>query len=60
VMDVFNFSYWWWQLTGTYDRRPIFETGVDADFIFWSGTLASSLFLFALIVRRLLAVRRET
>ena len=60
VMDVFNFSYWWWQLTGTYDRRTIFETGIDLDFVFWAGTLAVSLTLFALCVRRLLTLRRES
>ncbi len=60
VMDVFNFSYWWWQLMGQYDRRTIFETGIDLDFVFWSATLAVSLTLFALVVRKLMVLRRET
>ena len=60
VMDVFNFSYWWWQLIGTYDRGTVFETGLDLDFAFWSGTLAISLALFALVVRKLLAMDQRS
>ena len=59
VMDVFNFSYWWWSLIGHYDRRPIFESGIDLDFAFWAGTLAVSLTLFAMFVRKLLALRQN-
>ncbi len=59
VMDVFNFSYWWWHLIGTYDKSTVFETGVDFDFVAWAGTLAVSLTLFVLAVLKLLAVRRE-
>jgi membrane protease YdiL (CAAX protease family) len=53
VMDVFNFGYWWWQLLGHYDQRPIFETGIDANFVAWAGTLAISLSLFPLVIRKL-------
>ena len=53
VMDVFNFGYWWWQLLGHYNRRPVFETGIDLDFILWAGTLAISLSLFILVIRKL-------
>jgi hypothetical protein len=53
VMDIFNFGYWWWQLLGHYNRRPIFETGVDLDFIVWAGTFAISLSLFILVIRKL-------
>ena len=55
VMDVFNFSYWWWHLWGQYDRRPIFETGIDLDFVVAAGTLLLSLSLFVLVVRKLFA-----
>jgi len=53
VMDIFNFGYWWWQLLGHYNQRPIFETGIDLNFIVWSGTLAISLSLFILVIRKL-------
>jgi membrane protease YdiL (CAAX protease family) len=53
VMDVFNFSYWWWHLLGDYHRRPISETGIDLNFAAWAGTLAISLGLFVLVVLKL-------
>jgi membrane protease YdiL (CAAX protease family) len=53
VMDVFNFGYWWWQLLGHYNKRPIFETGVDADFVAWASTFLISLGLFPLVARQL-------
>jgi hypothetical protein len=56
-MDVFNFAYWWWSLIGRYDRRPVFETGVDWDFALWAGTLSASLTLYLLVVRKLHAIR---
>jgi len=59
VMDVFNFGYWWWQLLGTYDRRPLSKTGMDLDFVAWSSTLAVSLALFSVVTKRLWRVSRE-
>jgi hypothetical protein len=53
VMDVFNFGYWWWHLLGDYNRRPIFETGVDLNFAASAGALVISLGLFVLVVRKL-------
>jgi membrane protease YdiL (CAAX protease family) len=53
VMDVFNFGYWWWQLLGHYDKRPIFETGIDADFVAWASALVMSLSVFPLVIRKL-------
>ncbi len=53
VMDVFNFSYWWWQLLGHYDKRPVFETGIDANFVASAATLTISLSLFPVVLRKL-------
>ncbi len=53
VMDVVNFGYWWWHLLGSYNQRPISETGVDLNFLGWASTLAVSLCLFLLVVRKL-------
>jgi membrane protease YdiL (CAAX protease family) len=58
VMDVFNFSFWWWSLIGHYDQSTIFESGIDVDFMLWSGTLVMSLTLFGLVVRKLLNLPR--
>jgi hypothetical protein len=56
VMDVFNFSYWWWSLLGHYHCGTIFETGIDLNLVVWAGTLVISLTLFGLVVRKLLAL----
>jgi membrane protease YdiL (CAAX protease family) len=58
VMDVCNFSYWWWSVIGHDDRRTIFEAGLDRDFLFWSAALIVSLGLFAVVVRKLLGFRK--
>jgi membrane protease YdiL (CAAX protease family) len=57
VMDLFNFSYWWWHLLGHYNQRPVFETGLDLNFIAWAVTLAISLSLFVLVTRKLGSAR---
>jgi membrane protease YdiL (CAAX protease family) len=59
VMDIFNFSYWWSDVAGRFERRPIGETGLDAHFVAWTLLLAASLALFFWTVRRLIALRRE-
>jgi membrane protease YdiL (CAAX protease family) len=53
VMDVFNFGYWWWQLLGSYNQRPIGETGIDFNFCVSASTLVISLSLFVVVVRKL-------
>jgi hypothetical protein len=60
VMDIFNFSYWWSDVAGRFERRPIGETGLDAHFVAWTLLLAASLALFFWTVRRLIALRRES
>jgi membrane protease YdiL (CAAX protease family) len=55
VMDVFNFSFWWWHLWGHYDSRPVTESGLDVEFLLAAGTLLISLTLFVLTVRKLAA-----
>ncbi len=60
VADIVNFSYWWTDVAGTFDKRPISETGIDTHFIVWFAVLAASLALFALAARQTLAARQET
>ena len=35
VTDIANFSYWWTDVAGAFDKRPISETGIDSHFILW-------------------------
>ena len=48
VADIANFSYWWTDVAGAFDKRPISETGIDSHFILWIAVFVASLALFAL------------
>ena len=58
--DIVNFSYWWTDLAGAFDKRPISETGIDTHFILWIAVFMASLALFALAARKTSAARQET
>ncbi len=60
VADIVNFSYWWTDIAGAFDKRPISETGIDSHFILWIAVFVASLALFALAARKTLAARQET
>ncbi len=60
VLDIINFSYWWTDVAGAFDKRPIRETGVDTHFIVWLVIFVASVVLFALAARKTLAARQET
>jgi membrane protease YdiL (CAAX protease family) len=57
VMDIPNFAYWWTDLAGTFDRRPIAETGIDSLFVVWAVVLVASFALFIWAARKTLAAR---
>jgi membrane protease YdiL (CAAX protease family) len=59
VMDIPNFAYWWTDVAGTFDRRPIAETGIDAHVIVWALIFVASVGLFFWATRKTLATRRE-
>jgi membrane protease YdiL (CAAX protease family) len=58
VMDIFNFSYWWTDVAGTFDKRPIAETGIDLGFVIWLLILVVSVALFFVATRRITALRQ--
>lgn len=60
VADIVNFSYWWTDVAGAFDKRPISETGIDSHFILWIAVFVASLALFTLAARKTLAARQET
>ena len=59
VTDIVNFSYWWTDVAGTFDKRPIGETGLDAHFFVWITILVVSLALFALVTYKTQAARQN-
>jgi membrane protease YdiL (CAAX protease family) len=54
VADVFNFSYWWTDLAGAFNKRPVAETGIDAHFVVWALISAASYILFCWAARKTL------
>jgi len=60
VADIFNFSYWWTDLAGRFDKRPIAETGIDTHFVLWVLILAASVALFVWAARKTLAARKNS
>jgi membrane protease YdiL (CAAX protease family) len=59
-LDIINFSYWWTDVAGTFDKRPVGETGIDAHLLFWALLFVASAVLFFWAARKTLAARRRT
>jgi len=53
IMDVFNFSFWWTDLGGQFNKKPMSDTGIDNHFIIWLAVLILSIFLFIILLRRM-------
>jgi membrane protease YdiL (CAAX protease family) len=53
IMDVFNFSFWWTDLGGQFNKKTLAHTGIDSHFIFWLIVHVLSLILFIIIIRKL-------
>jgi len=52
VVDIFNFSYWWSDLAGKFEYRPIAETGIDPHFLIWLLAFILSVIMFLLVARK--------
>ena len=57
VLDVVNFSYWWSDLAGKFERKTIDETGIDGHFMLWLVVLLFSFTLFIVVVKKLINIR---
>jgi len=57
VMDIPNFAYWWTDIAGTFDKRPIAKTGIDAHLSVWTMIFVASFTLFIWAARKTLAAR---
>lgn len=60
LMDIPNFAYWWTDVAGTFDKRPVAETGVDAHLIVWTVVFVASVISFFWAARQALAARQQT
>ena len=59
IFDIFNFSYWWSDVIGTFERKPISMTGVDNHFIITVMVVLLSIILFIVTIRKLLKLKME-
>jgi membrane protease YdiL (CAAX protease family) len=53
LMDIGLFAYWWAQIAGSFEQRPISETGLDLAVFLEVGVFGVSAALFALATNRL-------
>ena len=59
TLDIINFSYWWSDVIGTFERKPISITGVDNHFIITVMVVLLSTVLFIVAIRKLLKLKME-
>jgi membrane protease YdiL (CAAX protease family) len=57
TLDIINFSYWWSDVIGTFERKPISMTGVDNHFIITVMVVVLSTVLFIIAIRKLLKLK---
>jgi membrane protease YdiL (CAAX protease family) len=53
ILDIFDYSVWWSDITGGFQKQTIFKTGIDLHFVVWCLVLLLALFIFFRSVRRL-------
>lgn len=60
TFDIINVSYWWSDVTGTFEHKPISVTGVDNHFIITVTVVVLSTLLFVIAIRKLLKLKYVT
>ncbi|MGZ3873353.1 MAG: CPBP family intramembrane glutamic endopeptidase [Mucilaginibacter sp.] len=53
ILDVFDYSVWWTDITGGFTKRPIFETGIDAHFVLFVLLFVISFITFLAVLKNL-------
>jgi membrane protease YdiL (CAAX protease family) len=59
TLDIINFSYWWSDVIGTFERKPISMTGVDNHFIITVMVVLLSTVIFIVAIRKLLKLKMQ-
>jgi CAAX amino terminal protease family. len=52
ILDIFNYSIWWTNLTGGFNKQTIFKTGIDLNFVSWVLVFFLSLRVFFRAIAR--------
>jgi membrane protease YdiL (CAAX protease family) len=60
IMDICNFSFWWTDLGGQFNKETLAQTGLDSHFILWLAVLVLSLTSFIFILHRIDRRKHET
>jgi membrane protease YdiL (CAAX protease family) len=53
VLDIFDYSIWWTDITGGFQKQTISRTGIDLHFIIWTLIFLFALFVFFRAITRL-------
>jgi len=53
IMDVFNFSFWWTDLGGQFNKETLAQTGYDGHFFFWLTVLVLSALSFIIVLHKI-------
>lgn len=53
ILDIFDYSIWWSDITGGFREHTIFQTGLDLSFIAWCLVFMLALFVFVRIMNLL-------
>jgi len=53
ILDIFDYSIWWSDITGGFHRQTIYKTGIDMHFIVWCMIFILALFVFFRLIGRL-------
>ena len=51
ILDIFDYSIWWSDIFGGFNRQTIFKTGVDVHFVIWVALLVLGCFGFFRVIR---------
>jgi len=46
ILDIFDYSVWWSDITGGFQKQTVFKTGIDLHFIVWILIFMLALFIF--------------
>jgi membrane protease YdiL (CAAX protease family) len=53
ILDIFDYSFWWTNITGGFHKQTIFKTGIDLHFIIWVLLFLSAIYCFFKVIDRL-------
>ena len=51
ILDIFDYSVWWSNITGGFHMQTIFKTGIDLHFIVWNLVFIFALFVFFRLIK---------